>query len=219
MNAAVHEQLQQRLGYRFADEQLLARALCHPSSSAQNYQRLEFLGDRFIGTLIAVELYKKFPDANEGELTLMQTHLVCGEMLTHLAQNLKLSEAVDRADTSHGVTASMLEDVFEALLGAVWLDCGNWDTASEVALRLFADELNELTPQSITKPAKSILQEHAQARGDALPQYKCVRLSGKAHKPEFEGHCKYAGKHTSAQARTKALAEGMAAQKMLELLS
>lgn len=215
--SAQHEQLQQRLGYRFAAPKLLERALHHPSSSAEHYQRLEFLGDSFIGLSVATELYRRFPEASEGVLTQMKSQLVRGVTMTDIAREIKLQDVVQMAGAPDTITPSVLEDAFEALFGAIWLD-SSWDVASPILLGLYAPRLDKLNPDSITKPAKNILQEHAQANSHPLPKYSSQSIATNPQEPKFIGHCDYEGQRTSAKGRSKALAEGEAARKMLDTL-
>lgn len=208
-------QLQDRLGYRFADDNLLQSALHHIApSQGLNYQRLEFVGDSLIGSVVAQDLYRTFPDWNEGDLARGLSHLVCGDTLSELARELELDALIKTAAGTEQVSASALEDAMEALVGAVWVDSG-WDEAHRVVLTLYAERLASLPREGVEKPIKNQLQEWAQARGMKLPDYQCEQLVEESDETLWRAHCSLAGERTSAEARNKILAENAAAQVML----
>src|SRR5436190_7778718 len=121
-------ELSRRLHYAFADESLLARALTHRSLSSDHYERLEFLGDSILGFIIATELYHRFADLSEGELTRLRASLVKQETLATIARGLALGDALALGGgelKSGGFDReSILADAFEAVVGAIYLDGG-----------------------------------------------------------------------------------------------
>ncbi len=186
----------ERLGLSFNSPTLLVEALTHPSSLNENpetggasYQRLEFLGDAVLGYVTASELFKRFPDLHEGELTKLRAHLVQERTLAAAADSLNLGEQLfmGRGEEALGGRgrSSNLAEALEALIGATYLDQGP-RAARNLILRLFAREI-ELVEQRGHAPLdpKSHLQEVIQARHEPLPQYRVVDEHGPDHQRTF----------------------------------
>lgn len=218
-----HEKLQQRLGYRFADTGLLDRALTHSSAVSpgrrieHSYQRLEFLGDRVLGLVVADMLYRRFPQSNEGELSRTLNSLVRKETCAVIARQLDLGSALNLGDSearSGGAEKeAILGDVTEAVIGAIYLD-GGPQPAHEFVERLFADFL--ANGQTKRADAKTTLQEWAQARGLEPPAYVEVGRTGPDHAPEFTIAIELEGfERLSATGPSKRLAEHKAAELFL----
>jgi ribonuclease-3 len=187
------EALEKVLGHRFGDRELLQRALRHGSAaSAQekgSYQRLEFLGDSVIGHAVAQLLFEEFPQDDQGALTRKRVHLVRSERLAERAALLGLDGWVllgPSEELARGRERSaLLEDLFEAVVGAVALD-GGWDAAYDFIYRQFADDLDNLDERTLAlADPKSSLQEVAQARGLPLPVYKRVGSTGPDHRRKW----------------------------------
>jgi ribonuclease-3 len=215
--------LETRLGHRFADARLLEQALTHRSRGADNYERLEFLGDGVLGCAVADELYARFPQLSEGKLTRLRASLVREEALCEVAKTLGVGEflRLGEGELAAGPEArpSILADAVEALLGAVFLDAG-YDAARKIVLGAFAPLIDRLDPERPAKDAKTRLQEILQAKHRKLPQYSVVSVHGEAHKQSFEVECyvselslRVTGTGTSRQR-----AEQQAAKAMLEKL-
>lgn len=178
-------------GHRFATPALLDAALTHPSYAAEHpgaagYDRLEFLGDAVVGFIVSDELYRAFPDAPEGELTLRKHHAVSGEALSGTADALGLGDLVrlGRGAESAGerLRASVLENVFEALVGALFLDGGLPAARAFITSSLDARYRAEVVPAA---DPKSALQQLTQARHQALPEYRIVDVQGPPHRRTF----------------------------------
>jgi len=215
--------LEKRLGHRFADPRLLEQALTHRSRGAENYERLEFLGDGVLGCAVADELYARFPQLSEGKLTRLRASLVREEALEEVARALGIGEhlRLGEGELAAGPEPrpSILADAVEALIGAVFLD-GGYEVARKAVLAAFAPLIERLDPERPAKDAKTRLQETLQARHKRLPQYRVVALQGEAHKQSFEVECyvseldlRVTGTGTSRQR-----AEQQAAKAMLERL-
>ncbi len=183
------EGLEDILGHRFDDRELLGRALRHGSAvtaqEAGSYQRLEFLGDAVIGHVVAQLLFDTFPEDDQGMLTRKRVHLVRSERLAERAALLGLDGWVEvgpSEELSRGrERAAMLEDLFEAVVGAIMLD-GGYDAAFEFLCGQFEEDLGNLDARTLAlADPKSSLQEVAQARGLPLPQYRRVKVSGPDH--------------------------------------
>jgi ribonuclease-3 len=180
--------LENRIGYRFQDRDLLTRALTHVSSASgrKSYQRLEFLGDRVLGLTIAEMLFAAFPKATEGELSRRLANLVRRETCADIAlawnvgPHLYLSGS--EAQSGGRRNRTILADVCESLIGAVFLD-GGYEAAKSLVTRAFAERLHA-AGQPIHDP-KTALQEWAQGRGLPAPTYDVVERSGPDHAPVF----------------------------------
>lgn len=216
------EELQQRIGYRFNNIKLLACALTHPSLARQeNNQRLEFLGDAVIGLVVARILYDLFPHEQEGELARRHADLVRGETIAQVARDIalgdKLKVATSEIKAGGRDNSSNLEDAFEALIGAIYLDGGL------VAVEDFAVPIwRELAKNVATAPkdAKTTLQEWAQGRGLPLPAYQLIGTTGSAHAPVFTIEVTVQGyEPVSAEASSKRAAQQEAAEKLLGRLT
>lgn len=213
----------ERLGHSFKDQELLKHALSHRSAGSYNNERLEFLGDSVLGFIITQELYQRYPDAKEGELSRMRASLVNGDALAKMAINLGVNECLRLGvgeRKSGGTTRhSILADAFEAIVGAIYID-SNLATCRHCVLawyREWATDLSALTP---VKDAKSQLQEWLQARKFPLPKYK-VEISGEAHAQVFTVTCCVKGLSyvTEGIGSTRRSAEQVAAERFLELLN
>ena len=183
-------ELEDLLGHRFENRNLLRRALRHGSAvTAQergSYQRLEFLGDAVIGHAVAQILFEEFPDDDQGQLTRKRVHLVRSERLAERAALLGLDGWVvlgPSEELAKGRERSaLLEDLFEAVVGAIFLD-GGWEAALDFVHDQFADDLDILDERTLAlADPKSSLQEVAQARGLPLPEYRKIGVSGPDHR-------------------------------------
>ena len=153
--------LSKQLGHRFAQPQLLQRALTHRSFSAAHNERLEFLGDSVLNCAIAKYLYDTYPDLPEGDLSRLRSNLVNQQTLAILAQQLNLCEQLllgEGERKSAGIRRpSILADALEALFGAVWLDA-DFAAAEKVVLGLYVPFIAQADLQSLGKDAKTLLQ-------------------------------------------------------------
>ncbi len=183
--------VQEALGYRFAERELLLQALRHRSAAHErgvpSYERLEFLGDAALSHAVAALLFARWPEAAEGELTRARASLVRETSLAPLAERLGLPAALEVGSGLDGANpgAAVLADAFEAVLGALLLD-GGWRPFKAAVARLFAPLLAALDrAQLALEEPKSTLQELAQGRGGALPVYRQVDVRGPAHRQVF----------------------------------
>ena len=212
-----HGPLQRKLGYSFAQASLLHQALTHRSHSAQHNERVEFLGDSVLNCCIAHELYLRFAEMKEGELSRLRANLVRQETLADLAQALELGTYLRLGEgelKSGGFRRpSILADGLEALIGAVFLD-GGFAAAQDVVRGLYATLLDHMNPESLGKDPKTLLQELLQARKLPLPQYAVVGTKGAAHKQQFEVECQIPqlGIRTLGFGASRRIAEQEAAQ-------
>lgn len=185
------EAFARQVGHGFSDPALLRRALTHRSHSAAHNERLEFLGDSVLNCAVALELYRRFPQLPEGELSRLRAHLVNQDTLSTVARRLGLGALLLLGEgelRSGGCERpSILADAVEAVVGAVFLD-GGYDAALGVVQTMLGDALANVDPAAGKDP-KTTLQEHLQARRVGLPRYAVVATHGAAHQQEFEVEC------------------------------
>jgi ribonuclease-3 len=213
--------LADRLGVDFSDAALLARALTHRSHGGPNNERLEYLGDAVLTFVVAEMLFRRYPDATEGELSRFRASLVSGEALASIAAALGLGEQLRLGDgevKSGGQRrATILADALEAVFGAIYLDQG-LPAARRAAERLFDPALAGLPPAAELKDPKTRLQEWLQGRGHALPAYSVLEVSGEPHEQRFRVRCDLPalGITAVADGSSRRRAEQEAAQRILE---
>ena len=222
MKSADLKSLEATLGYSFGNQDLLRRALTHASaisSSAPDggtYQRLEFLGDRVLGLVVADMLDQRFPEAPEGELSRRLARLVSGETCAEVAREMRLPNFLRIGGSVKGggaATPSVLGDVCESVIGAVYRD-GGLAAAQRLVERYWRPRIE--TMSGPLRDAKTELQEWAHRRGFETPVYLEVRRSGPDHAPEFVIEVQVAGVESErALGRSKREAEHEAAAAVL----
>ncbi|WP_420857304.1 ribonuclease III [Marivivens marinus] len=213
-----------RLGHGFSRPELLVRALTHPSMSSpnrDNNQRLEFLGDRVLGLVMAEALFTADRGATEGVLAPRFNALVRKEACAEVAQQIDLGAVLKlgRSETKSGGRRKMalLGDAMEAVIAAVYLDAG-YDAARDVVLALWRDRIDGV--EEVAQDAKTALQEWAQARGEQPPRYIEVAREGPDHSPVFTIEVRLqSGATEQARAGSKRQAEQSAAKALLEKVS
>lgn len=211
------------IAYRFHDPGLLQQALTHRSFGPGHYERLEFLGDSLLSMVIAERLFQARPHASEGDLSRLRSRLVRDVTLAELARELDLNEYVrlggGELKSGGFLRPSILADVIEAIIGAVYLD-GGFDSARRVILALFSDRLAALPDADSLKDPKTRLQELLQGRGHELPEYQVISESGADHAKHFEVECRADSlvEPVRASAGSRRKAEQAAACLMIEQL-
>ena len=180
------------IGYEFEDKKLLRSALTHPSAVEGQpvsacYERLEFLGDSILGMIVALELYRAYPEFDEGKLTRLKVSLVSGATLSEVSHELGIDDCIIFGASETGTGArglhSALENVYESLVGAMFLD-GGYDIAYNFITRTLQPHLATERAEHPLNP-KSYLQECVQSDGHEPPAYKLVSSDGPAHAPTF----------------------------------
>jgi len=189
---ADHKRLQEALQYQFKNLDLLELALTHRSCGSRNNERLEFLGDSILNHTIAENLFRRFEEASEGELSRMRAKLVKGKTLAAVARELDLGEQLklgpgEMKSGGHR-RDSILADTLEAIVGAILLDSGA-DAVKQCVLRWFESRLGGISPEAAAKDAKTSLQEYLQGRGLPLPDYQLAAVQGEDHCQEFTIIC------------------------------
>jgi ribonuclease-3 len=223
--AARLEDLAQRLGHRFANPDLLIQALTHPSivqgrqpRKATPYERLEFLGDRVLGLVVADMLFHRFPGEPEGALARRHAALVRREALARIAGQIGLPDHVvmskGEQDAGGRTNPGLLADACEAVIGALFADAG-FEKAQDFVRAMWAPLMEESAAPP--KDSKTALQEWAQGLAKKLPVYKTVGMEGPPHDPIFMVSVEIDGcEPVTAKGASKRAAEQAAATAMLE---
>jgi ribonuclease III len=184
--------IEERIGHTFSDPSLLTTALTHVSAlktarrRGDSYQRLEFLGDHVLGLIVSDMLYRSYPKANEGELSKRLADLVRKETCADVASSLGLLEGIKTGQVGAIADArlrtSVIGDICEAVIGAVFLD-GGYPAAEQFVRRNWEERMRTL--KRPLRDPKTVLQEWAQGRGLPTPVYREVERSGPHHDPLF----------------------------------
>jgi ribonuclease III len=241
------EVLEATLGYRFVRRELLEQALTHSSQARElesvrtgvsprvgDNEQLEFLGDAVLGLITTEELFLRFPNFSEGELSKLRAHLVSQKHLIRVAQQLELGHylRLGRGEEKSGGRnkTALLVDGLEAVLGAVYVDRGLEPVRQIVLQHIIAAELENIARHGSGLPLtdyKSALQERLQALGRPQPSYVLVKEQGPEHNKTFtvearlvaldnHGEAEFVGR---AEGSTKKNAEQSAARQVLEYLA
>jgi ribonuclease-3 len=215
--------LRDKLDYVAGDIGLFEAALTHRSASGRNSERLEFLGDAVLNLLVAEQLYRRFGDASEGDLSRLRARLVSAEPLAAIAQDVALGDELQLGSgelkTGGFRRQSILSDALEAVIGAVYLDRG-LEPARVLVEKLFRERVAGLPGVSELKDPKTRLQEWLQARGAPLPVYVVENVEGEAHVQHFRVRCEASGLGLQAcgEGSSRRRAEQDAAQRLIDAL-
>jgi ribonuclease-3 len=227
------DHLEKIIDYRFSDRDLLAQAMTHRSWAHEQVsprsqhearrlhnEALEFLGDSILGLVVADYLFRAYPRASEGELSRMKHRLVSSPTLAKASRELGLGEFVrfGRGEEKSGGRrkAALLADVFEAVMGAIFLD-GGLPAATQFVERTLADDLRRADPiAAAAADPKTMLQERLQAIREPAPQYKVIETLGPPHHRTFHVELQWNGGTARGEGRTIKAAEAAAAQIALQ---
>ncbi len=217
-------EFQKRIGYFFKNSALLETALTHTSYANENnlksYERLEFLGDAIVDMIVAEVLFENYPDIDEGVMSKIRASLVCEKALAELAKEIGIDKCMRLGNgaekSGYRDNASILSDMFEALVAAIYLDAG-FNNAKEYVLAVYAEKIDETVRNGNIADYKTRLQEKLQEGGKCEIVYKEVSAIGPVHHCLFEiqvlGNGKVLG---SGQAYSKKEAQQLAAKEALE---
>ena len=179
--------LEKIIKYNFNDINLLAEALVHTSylkkNNNKNYERLEFLGDRVLGLVLAEHVFKNFPEANEGLLNNYYQKYVNQDYLSQYSKKINLSSFIktQKGDNLED-NKSILSDVVESIIGAIYLDSNLINCKKFIINEIIYEDI--ITSEPIKHP-KSILQEYSLDKYKSLPNYKVIKKSGDDHNPTY----------------------------------
>ena len=217
------QRLQEKLGHQFANPRLIRLALTHASASEQeqaNNERLEFLGDRVLGLVVAEMLLERFPHEKEGDLAKRHAALVRRQALAEVARRLQLGDylIVSGGEQDRGLCnqGAVLSDCCEAVIAALYLDGGL--TIVEKFIREHWAKLLRDSPNP-PQDAKTGLQEWALKRGLGLPEYRMLARSGPDHKPMFHVSVQIGHDQAEGDGGSKRDAEQVAAARLMALLT
>jgi len=216
--------IEARIGHHFADPSLLVTAFTHVSAlkstkkRGDSYQRLEFLGDHVLGLIVSDMLYRAFPSADEGELSKRLADLVRKESCADVAKSLGLLDDIKLGAVGAGAGArlrkSVLGDVCEAVIGAIFLD-GGYQAAAGFVERNWTERMHK--PRRPLRDPKTVLQEWAQGKGLPTPVYREVERTGPHHDPQFRVAVDLPGlEPAEGVGGSKRAAEKVAASVMIE---
>jgi ribonuclease-3 len=215
--AEVLEECQAAIGYRFRRPELLRAALTHTSGAdtrLSSNERMEFLGDAVLGLVTVEQLYLRFPEYQEGDLTKIKSAVVSRRTCARISKALNLGDFLflGRGMQWHGVMpGNLLADVYESLVGAIYLD-GGLDAAKEFILRYVGPEIEQVAEAAHAGNFKSLLQQVAQREYNATPQYVLLDEKGPDHSKCFKVAALIGRYHyPAAWGRTKKEAEQKAA--------
>lgn len=218
------ERLCRALDYQFSTMALLKQALTHRSAHIKNNERFEFLGDSILSMVISRQLFDQYPEYSEGQLSRLRSHLVKGETLATIAQELQLGDYLylGQGELKSGGfrRPSTLADALEAIFAAIFFD-GGIEAAQRIILRLYNTRLTNPDSNSTFKDAKTQLQEYLQSKKAPLPQYTLLNVTGEEHEQTFQVQCKILTPAMTAQgsAETRRKAEQLAAMQLLQNLT
>jgi ribonuclease III len=225
--------LENLIGHKFKDLQILERALTHRSWAFENLngeseesirgtenESLEFVGDSVLGLIIAEKLFLNNPKSGEGDLTLMKHHLVSTTTLARIGEQLKLGQYLrmgkGEEKTGGRRKQALLANTLEAVIGAIFFD-GGYSAARVFVGRIFAEEMRIATPES-SVDYKSLLQETLQSAKHAAPVYSVVKTEGPPHERVFTVEATWEGGSSRGEGNSIKAAEMEAASAALETI-
>lgn len=217
------EQLEEKIGYCFHDKALLRQALTHSSFANEqkinkraDYERLEFLGDAVLELVTSVFLYKRYPEMPEGKLTKRRSMLVCGQALAYCASDIDIAAYIllGKGEESTGgrQRESIISDVMEAVIGAIYLD-GGFEKAGDFIHQYV---LSDMENKQLLYDSKTLLQEEVQKNSGGTLVYELISENGPDHEKEFVVDVMVNGEVLGRGAgKTKKAAQQQAAYKAL----
>ncbi|MDB9772179.1 ribonuclease III [Alphaproteobacteria bacterium] len=215
------DQFEKKINYKFNNQSLLIEALTHSSSSissSPNYERLEFLGDRVLGLILAEYFFKLFPEVNEGCLNDYYQKYANQDFLAECAQNLNISDFIQtqKGDNLYN-NKSILSDVVESLIGAIYID-SNINECRDFIEKKILNMVSKSSPP--LRHSKSLLQELCLKKYKELPKYSMINKSGPDHNPVFTVSVNINEDNVKlGEGSSLRIAEEIAASKLLEFLN
>jgi ribonuclease-3 len=213
----MYKKLYEQINYSFKNEDILDLVFTHKSSGESNNERLEFLGDAILGAVISEELYNRFTNISEGELTRIRASLVRGTTLMKKGRELELLSLAKLSKAAKNLSdlenSSILGTIFEALVGGIYLD-SSWDEAKVVILSLYRNDLESIDIQNSFKDPKSELQEYLQSLGEEPLKYICEKSHNGSH-DIFECYVVFNGNKFTDSGKSKKKAQMKVADKIL----
>ena len=220
---ALHD-FEKQIGYTFKDVNLLKLALVHPSADIGiSNQRLEFLGDAILSAILSERLYIEYPNENEGVLTALRAAYARGTHTASMALKMGFVNVIKFRDVVDAQRLlklrSPLEDAFESLVGAIFLD-SNFETAKKTVLAWYSGQNISLFEAQFLQNPKGALQELCAKQGQSSPVYEIVSETGASNSREFVCKVSALGKsQTGTPEKSKKEAQASAAEKLLRILN
>ena len=214
----MYQKLYEQINYSFKNEEILELVLSHKSTGDKNNERLEFLGDAILGAVISEDLYNRFCDIQEGDLTRIRASLVKGSKLAEKGKDLgilslaKLSKAAKNLSDIEG--SSISETIFEALIGGIYLD-SSWHDVKRVILFLYKKDLESININDSFKDPKSELQEYLQSIGKEPLEYTCEGFHDGNHEI-FKCHASFGKRKFFSDGKSIKKAQMKVAEKILK---
>ena len=206
--------IEDRIGYKFNNAKLLSKALNHSSirKNAMSFERLEFLGDRVLGLVIAEYVYNTC-SADEGEMAKMQAAFVCRKTCSDVAMSVGIDMTLQTAGSHLKNNQTVLADAMEAVIGAIFLDSG-YDDVKDIILNLWQKHIHGYD-ETMQDP-KTKLQEVSQKKSGFLPVYELLNVSGEAHNPTYRIAVSACGKTVESTGHSRKCAETEGARMLLQ---
>ena len=221
MNQKARQQIEQIIGYKFSDQNLLSRTFTHASATDNRLlsnERLEFFGDAILAVVICQTLFERFPNYLEGDLTKIKSMLVSRKTCAQVVKQLGLQKFLKVGkgmDTNRALTGSLAAGLLEAIVAAIYTD-GGVEAARSFVLRTFSSLINQADAKQAQGNFKSLLQQYAQQQLNVTPVYELLDEKGPDHDKCFEASAVVAGRRfPSAWGTNKKQAEQKAAYNAL----
>ena len=212
--------IEEKINYTFKDKGLLLRSLTHSSYSHDNnldynYERLEFLGDAVVELVITEYLVKKYPEFQEGDLSILRAYIVNSSALFEISKKIDLSSNIllgkSEFNGVDNIKKAIVADIFEAVMAAVYLD-GGYEKVKSIVLNLLEEFIIEAVQSNSFRDAKTQLQQICQRDFGRLPEYTLISATGPEHNKTFFVEVDVCGiMKTQGQGRSKKEAEKQAA--------
>lgn len=208
------QQLETKLNYSFKNKKLLSDALHHSSIKRFSiaFERLEFLGDRVLGIVMAELIFRNFK-GKEGTMAKMHSAFVCADTCAEIARKLGVNQLIKTADINLMNNKTVLADAMESILGAIFID-SDYKTVKDIIIRLWQDNVKNYN--EFDQEPKTRLQEICQEKSGTTPIYKIISISGPDHKPEFLIELTALNKTITSKGSSKKDAETTAAREFLK---
>ncbi|MDX2050544.1 MAG: ribonuclease III [Rickettsiaceae bacterium] len=216
-------EVEREISYEFSSKLIIMEALTHPSykdirKKSTNYERLEFLGDSVLNLVISELLFRKYEQKFEGDLSKLRSKLVSSSAISSIAQKINLGDKIfmSKGEESNGgrYNKRNLENVLEAIIGAVYLDSG-LNNVRIIIENLWTELLRH--NDNLEQDSKTFLQEWAHKNGYGAPEYTSISIKGPSHAPDFEIKVSIDSKRSAvANGKNKKEAEQAAASKFIK---
>lgn len=215
--------IEKKIGYSFRNNSYLELALTHKSLSSTHNERLEFLGDAILSSSITSEIFKRFSDKDEGELSRLRSKLINKEKLIEVANRLAIGRHIKASNldkkAAATITDAILANTLEAIIGAIFLD-SNWNTCNGTIIKWYEPDFKDPKTIITEKDPKTKLQEYLQALARPIPEYNLIETSGPSHEQIFTITCHTEGIDITSKGSGKTIkkAQQDAAEEFLTIL-